>query len=147
MHKNKSIFYQQTLKKFRNSETQKLKNSKSQNLRNLETQQLGVLVSWRLGDLKKRHERDIFLSHLRRFDFFCNLILQGFRTACFITCLGTAAPSELFKIPQFLNSYKRRINDILFIFLCRAIRLYCSCAIHSVALASFVPHSLASLHQ
>ena len=105
---------------------QKLRNSKSQNLRNLETQRLSDSVSWRLGVLKKSHvvttvsrqavecearnpcirDRNVikvlkarqryFLSHLRRFDFLCNLILQGFRTACFITCLGTAAPSELF---------------------------------------------------
>ena len=44
----------------------------------------------------------IFLSCLQHFDLFGISSLQGFRTACFITCLETAVPSELLKIPQFL---------------------------------------------
>ena len=144
------------------------------------TWRLGVLATWRLKkshvvttvsrqavECEARspciHDRNIikvlkarqrhFLSHLRRFDFFLHLILQGFRTACFITCLGTAAPDgavlKLLNslVPQSLTpSVPHTLIPSIPQKLSNSATWRLGVLVTSTS-RTFVPHSLASLHQ
>ena len=60
-----------------------------------------VLVTHRNTSYNKTLFSHFFNKKRIFFDFFCNLILQGFRTACFITCLYSVVLTGLFWVKNW----------------------------------------------